>query len=339
MERGRERNRLSSEDYSDFKELLENLTLERESVKKTMGFALDNSEAAVDLVNILVESFKSATSSGMTLVGLLYVASDILHNSSAAVKNASLFRTTFQDCLPEIMDTLRIAHKNIIGRMSANAMKEKVMDVLAAWESWSLFPPAVLVGLHATFLRKVEEDEYIVTRSLNFGGIGETDLDRLRKTCRQSGIMAIGGAQQLVARLQWLKEFTSPTATTAPGQTVATGIRNPSVQPDSNTCATASNTHANDATAKETKEVGKENEDADDLDGEPIDDDLDGDPIDREPVVKESDDVDGELMAEALDGEPLDGDAAGDKLDGEPLHREELDGTPMDEEDLDGEPI
>lgn len=175
LERGRERNRLSGEDYDDFKELLGELTLERESVKKTMGFALDNSEAAVDLVNIILESFKSSTSSGITLVGLLYVTSDILHNSSAAVKNASLFRTTFQECLPEIMDTLRIVHKSIVGRMSANAMKEKVMNVLSAWESWSLFPPAVLLGLHASFLRKVEEDEYLVSRKLIIDGIGKSD--------------------------------------------------------------------------------------------------------------------------------------------------------------------
>ncbi|KAG3052860.1 hypothetical protein PC121_g17108 [Phytophthora cactorum] len=332
MERGRERNRLSNEDYDKFKQLLEELTLERESVKKTMGFALDNSEAAVDLANIILESFKNSTSSGVTLIGLLYVTSDVLHNSSAAVKNASLFRTTFQECLPEIMDTLRIAHKNIAGRMSANAMKEKVMNVLTAWESWSLFPPAVLVGLHATFLRKVEENEYIATRRLNFEGIGESDLERLRKTCRQSGIMATGDAKWLAARLQWLKEFTSPTALTAP-----------SVQPstNSNVKETAVRKNdTNDAAAEAINEVGKENGSVDNLDGEPIDEDLDGDPIDREPIVKESDDIDGEPMDdEALDGEPLDGGTAEDDLDGEPLDGEDLDGAPMDEEDLDGELI
>ncbi|KAF1781784.1 Nucleotide-binding alpha-beta plait domain [Phytophthora cactorum] len=313
-------------------QLLEELTLERESVKKTMGFALDNSEAAVDLANIILESFKNSTSSGVTLIGLLYVTSDVLHNSSAAVKNASLFRTTFQECLPEIMDTLRIAHKNIAGRMSANAMKEKVMNVLTAWESWSLFPPAVLVGLHATFLRKVEENEYIATRRLNFEGIGESDLERLRKTCRQSGIMATGDAKRLAARLQWLKEFTSPTALTAP-----------SVQPstNSNVKETAVRKNdTNDAAAEAINEVGKENGSVDNLDGEPIDEDLDGDPIDREPIVKESDDIDGEPMDdEALDGEPLDGGTAEDDLDGEPLDGEDLDGAPMDEEDLDGELI
>ncbi|KAE9142563.1 hypothetical protein PF006_g12340 [Phytophthora fragariae] len=335
LERGRERNRLSSEDYDDFKELIAALTLERESVKKTMGFALDNSEAAVDLVNIILESFKSSAASGVTLIGLLYVTSDILHNSSAAVKNASLFRTTFQECLPEIMDTLRVAHKNIIGRMSANAMKEKVMNVLNAWESWSLFPPAVLVGLHATFLRKMEEDEYIATHSLTLEGIGEADLERLRKTCRQAGILASGDVKQLGARLHWLKAFTSPTATSAPAPTMA--VKKPSTV--NNVSADEPKVDTNDTAERKSEKVDEE--DRENLDGEPIDEeDLDGDPIDEEPSIECSDDVDGALMDdEALDAEPLDGDVAEDELDGEPLADEDLDGAPMDEDDLDGEPI
>ncbi|KAL4166845.1 hypothetical protein KRP22_012334 [Phytophthora ramorum] len=337
MERGRERNRLSSDDYGDFQKLLDGLTLERESVKKTMGFALDNSEAAVDLVGIILGSFKSSTSSDVALVGLLYVTSDILHNSSAAVKNASLFRTTFQECLPEIMDTLRVAHKNIGGRMSANAMKEKVMNVLTAWESWSLFPPAVLVGLHATFLRKVEEDEYVSARSLTFEGIAETDLERLRKTCRQSGIMATGDAKQLVARLQWLKEFTSPTA----AKEQAVRVKTPNAQPNSKTVTSGEpKSDANGSTATRPKQVDKDDEN-DDLDGDPIDEeDLDGGPIDGEPIDDGGNDVDGEPMdEEALDGVPLDDDVAGDELDGKPLYDDDLDGAPMDDGDLDGEPI
>ncbi|KAL4117852.1 hypothetical protein PRIC2_010181 [Phytophthora ramorum] len=337
MERGRERNRLSSDDYGDFQKLLDGLTLERESVKKTMGFALDNSEAAVDLVGIILGSFKSSTSSDVALVGLLYVTSDILHNSSAAVKNASLFRTTFQECLPEIMDTLRVAHKNIGGRMSANAMKEKVMNVLTAWESWSLFPPAVLVGLHATFLRKVEEDEYVAARSLTFEGIAETDLERLRKTCRQSGIMATGDAKQLVARLQWLKEFTSPTA----AKEQAVRVKTPNAQPNSKTVTSGEpKSDANGSTATRPKQVDKDDEN-DDLDGDPIDEeDLDGDPIDGKPIDDGGNDVDGEPMdEEALDGVPLDDDVAGDELDGKPLYDDDLDGAPMDDGDLDGEPI
>ncbi|CAI5739911.1 unnamed protein product [Peronospora destructor] len=330
MERGRERNRLSGEDYDDFKGLLGELTLERESVKETMGFALDKSEAAVDLVNIIFKSFKSPNSSGVTLIGLLYVTSDILHNSSAAVKNASLFRTMFQECLPEIMDTLRIVHKNIVGRMSANAMKEKVMNVLSAWGSWSLFPPAMLLGLHASFLRKVEEDEYMASGKLSIDVIGDSDLERLRKTCRQSGIMATGDAKRLIARLQWLKEFTSPTASTDPWQTMA--VKTPGAQPRYEVATSSGpKAHTDDVTARKIEVVVRE--DGLNFGGGSIDEEnLDGDSIDGEPIVEGNNDIDGEPMdEEELDGEPFDPDEGGDRLDGEPLDGEDLDGLPMDE--------
>ncbi|RLN87480.1 hypothetical protein BBJ28_00016565 [Nothophytophthora sp. Chile5] len=348
LERGHERNRLSSEDYDDFKELLDGLTLERESVKKTMGFALDNSEAAVDLVHVILKAFQSSKASAVTLVGLLYVTSDILHNSSAAVKNASLFRTTFEECLPEIMDALRVTHKAIAGRMSANAMKEKVLNVLTAWESWSLFPPGVLVGLHATFLRKVEEDEYIATKAQELEGVGDADLERLRKTCRQAGILAKGDARQLLARLKWLQEFTSTTPATTAGHPAV--VKKAIVQ--TKTTFTAEKTLVLESRTTERKIGDLEEGDLgeEDLDGAPIDEeDLDGDPIDEEP--NDDDDVDGEPMdGAALDGEPMDGEALDgeplggnvettDDVDGEPLDDDDMDGVPLDEDDLDGEPI
>lgn len=337
MEKGRERSRLSSEDYDTLKDLLEELTLERDSVKKVMGFALDNSEAAVDLVNIIFTTFKESTSSGLALVGLLYVTSDILHNSSAAVKNASLFRTTFQECLPEIMDILRIAVKNMVGRMSANAMKERVTNVLTAWENWSLFPPAVLVGLHATFLRRTEEDEYIATRSPSFGGIAEPNLERLRKTCRQSGIIATGGAKKLIARLQWLKEFTSPS-----GHAAVTATKKPDDQSCTQTNVTHTDSRADtsDAVSSELTHLSKERKEATLSEKKLIDEDLDGDPIDGEMILDENLVLYDELGNAALDGELLDGkDCAEKEIAEETIDGEDLDGAPMDEGDLDGQPL
>ncbi|CAI5742006.1 unnamed protein product [Hyaloperonospora brassicae] len=283
---------------------------------------------------------------------------------SAAVKNASLFRTTFQECLPEVMHKLRCVHKNIGGRMSANAMKEKVMNVLSAWESWSLFPPAVLLGLHATFLRKTEEEEYLAARNLNVEGIGEADLERLRKTCRQSGVLSTGDAKQLVARLQWLKEFTSPTTSIDPGQAVATKKLSAHSSDEVVTLG-VSMSRADTAIARRMEGVDRETAEVDGkvsdevavggevlvdggrtvdgrarVDGKPMDaEELDGEPFDE--------DVDeGKLADEGdLDGEPLDEDAdegepvSEEDLDGEPLDEDADVGEPVDEEDLDGEPL
>lgn len=328
IERGRERNRLESTDYDELKDLLVSLTLERESVKKTMGFALDHSEAAVDIVNVILKAFKNPEASAVAMVGFLYVTSDILHNSSAAVKNASLFRTTFQECLPEILESLRLAHRALVGRMSANAMKEKVLNVLTAWESWSLFPPMFLVGLNATFLRKVEEeDDRVGTRDC-----GDGDEERLRKTCRQAGILSTGNTKQLLSRLQWLKEFTAPKA--------APVSKLPAKAADFGVVQTSA--------AQSVGVIQRDTSSCEDLDGEPIDGDAqdggDGD-LDGEPMDDgEDEDLDGQPLTEEdnendVDGEPMD-DSEG--VDGEPLddNEEDLDGAPLDdEEDLDGEPL
>lgn len=340
VERGRERNRLESAEYDELKDLLASLTLERESVKKAMGFALDHSEAAVDIVNVVLRAFKNPEASAVAMVGFLYVTSDILHNSSAAVKNASLFRTTFQDCLPEILESLRLAHKALVGRMSANAMKEKVLNVLTAWESWSLFPPMFLVGLNATFLRKIEEDESAADTSDN-GGDGESgavDEERLRKTCRQAGILSTGNAKQLLSRLQWLKEFTAPKA--------ALSVSKPTAKAGDSVVVQTS------AEPKQSDTRDSVDNGAEDIDGEPIDDEVqdggEGD-LDGEPIDGEDEDLDGQPLTEEddendVDGEPLDDS---EELDGEPLDEkhgegdEDLDGAPLDEEeeDLDGEPL
>lgn len=339
IERGRERNRLAPEEYDEFKSLLAELTLERESVKRTMGFAFDNSEAAVDLVGAILDAFKDPKASAVAQVAYLYVTSDILHNSSAAVKNASLFRTTFQDCLPQIVDQLRLTHKNMIGRMSANAMKEKVLQVLTAWESWSLFPPLFLVGLNATFLRKVEESEYSPSVVLDAVDVEE---ERLRRTCRQAGILSTGDARALMLRLQWLREFTAPKAASS----VAGASKSDSIGPPVGQMDQAAANELDDRLTNMAKQAQAEQ---DDLDGEPMDEDeLNGKPLDEEEDL-DGEPIDGDDAASAgnagdeqddLDGEPLDGeDLDGEPLDGEPLDGEDLDGEPLDEADLNSEPF
>ena len=44
-----------------------------------------------------------------------------------------------------------MAYRNIVGRIAAENMKERVLKVLRVWEGWSIYPPAFLTGLQATF--------------------------------------------------------------------------------------------------------------------------------------------------------------------------------------------
>jgi U2-associated protein SR140 len=51
------------------------------------------------------------------------LVSDILHNSSARVKNASAYRTKFEATLPDIMESFNDLYRSITGRITAEALK------------------------------------------------------------------------------------------------------------------------------------------------------------------------------------------------------------------------
>lgn len=105
------------------------------------------------------------------------LVSDILHNSSAPVKNASAYRTKFEATLPDIMESFNDLYRNVTGSITAEALKvilgskcssyflkfwlqshyyfvqERVLKVLQVWADWFLFSDAYINGLRATFLR------------------------------------------------------------------------------------------------------------------------------------------------------------------------------------------
>jgi U2-associated protein SR140 len=97
-ERSRSKARLDREDERRLRYLLETLTVSRDSIKTAMAFALDHAECAEDVVSILQDSILNAPSleAAPVVIAKLFLLSDLLHNSGAAVKNASSFRPLIQ---------------------------------------------------------------------------------------------------------------------------------------------------------------------------------------------------------------------------------------------------
>ena len=90
----------------DFVELLQCLSFERERIMEAMGFAMDNAEHSSQLTDIIDQFMettaleaaagkkKAPLAAANSKVAVLYLVSDILHNSSAAtVKNAWSYRS------------------------------------------------------------------------------------------------------------------------------------------------------------------------------------------------------------------------------------------------------
>ncbi|XP_021730631.1 protein RRC1-like isoform X2 [Chenopodium quinoa] len=231
---------LTDSQRDEFEDMLRALTLERSQIKDAMGFSLDNADAAGEIVEVLTESLTLMETPIPTKVARLMLVSDILHNSSAPVKNASAYRTKFEVTLPDIMESFNDLYRSISGRITAEALKERVLKVLQVWSDWFLFSDAFVNGLRATFLRPsasgvipfhsicgdvLEMEEKVgcperssdgsktnqdVALAMGKGAamleLRSLPLPELERRCRHNGLSLVGGREMMVARLLYLGE-------------------------------------------------------------------------------------------------------------------------------------
>lgn len=153
--------RLRSRERDEFMDRLRGLSLNRTKIAYGMGFALDHAEEAKEIVEIITESLSLDETPIPKKVARLFLVSDILYNSTAPVPNASAYRTEFREQLPKIFKSLHRTYKNIEGRITANAMRERVTKVLRVWQVWSLYPETFVNDLETTFLGKEAQQKVI----------------------------------------------------------------------------------------------------------------------------------------------------------------------------------
>jgi U2-associated protein SR140 len=73
-----------------------------------MVFALDNADAAGDVVEVLAESLTLSETPPPTKLARLFLVNDILHNSTAPVRNASRYRAKLEGVLPEVFESFQV---------------------------------------------------------------------------------------------------------------------------------------------------------------------------------------------------------------------------------------
>ncbi|XVE97321.1 hypothetical protein REPUB_Repub03eG0009600 [Reevesia pubescens] len=230
---------LTDPQRDEFEDMLRALTLERSQIKEAMGFSLDNADAAGEIVEVLTESLTLKETPIPTKVARLMLVSDILHNSSAPVKNASAYRTKFEATLPDIMESFNDLYRSVTGRITAEALKERVLKVLQVWSDWFLFSDAYVNGLRATFLRsgnsgvapfhsicgdapevekktgsedavdgiKTNQDAALAMgKGAAMKELMDLPLAELERRCRHNGLSLVGGREIMVARLLSLED-------------------------------------------------------------------------------------------------------------------------------------
>ena len=139
-------------------------------------------------------------------VARLFLLSDILHNSTAPVRNASRYRAKLEDLLPDVFESLAEATRLAESRMAQEMLRRHVLKVLRIWRGWFIFNDDFLNGLQATFLRPPPAAAAPANAELAAELAVQRDED-LETRCRRSGLSRKGGRAAQVSRLLALDAY------------------------------------------------------------------------------------------------------------------------------------
>lgn len=128
-------------------DLLRNLDPTKAKIGSAMMFCIDHADAAQEIIDCIYESLLLLETPFQRKVARLFLISDILHNCSAAVTNASFYRKGFQAKLESIFEHLREYLVNIEDRYKADKFKQKTLGVLGAWKEWTLYEDEFVIQL------------------------------------------------------------------------------------------------------------------------------------------------------------------------------------------------
>jgi U2-associated protein SR140 len=124
---------LGDRDRDEFEDLLRALTISSRRIRAAMGFSLDHSESAPEIVQVLTESLTIHETPTQTKIARLFLVSDILHNTSiATLPNLHLFRSGFEATLPLIFKSFNEKLKSITGRISRATFQVREMHARIA---------------------------------------------------------------------------------------------------------------------------------------------------------------------------------------------------------------
>ncbi|EFJ48766.1 hypothetical protein VOLCADRAFT_104604 [Volvox carteri f. nagariensis] len=207
--RPRERERqLTDSERDRFEDMLRFLTVERSDICEAMMFCLASADACGELVDILAESLSLAETAVPLKIARLFLLSDLLHNATAPVRNASRYRAKLQAVLPDIFESLNETYRNAEGRMLQEALRRHVLRVLRCWRERYIFTDDYLNGLQATFLQTATSAAAALadnpTMRAELEATADEELDRRAKL---NGLSTRGGKEAMIHRFLILDHY------------------------------------------------------------------------------------------------------------------------------------
>ena len=128
--------------------LLQNLSNDRDSIKTAMMFAIQNAECCREVSNALLHSVQSADDGDVQKkLWVLYLASDILFNTTSRMPNASLYRASLQKLVPHLVGSILSSPNVATSRLGKAAVVGKIKGLVSAWREWHAIDDDVLSAI------------------------------------------------------------------------------------------------------------------------------------------------------------------------------------------------
>ncbi|XP_011196659.2 U2 snRNP-associated SURP motif-containing protein isoform X2 [Zeugodacus cucurbitae] len=145
---------LSNAQRDRLEDLLRHITPERTRIGDAMIFCIEHADAADEICECIAESLSNPDTLVSKKIARLYLVSDLLHNCTVKVSNASFFRKAIEKHLMEVFENMHNFFNSMESRLKAEGLKSRVINVIRVWEEWTIYPKEFLAKLKSVFLGK-----------------------------------------------------------------------------------------------------------------------------------------------------------------------------------------
>jgi len=140
-----------------FCELLRGIKPMKKSIRAIMCFCMEHTAHAIEICEIISDSFATAAVNHSKKLARLYLVNDILFNAmNSTVATGKIFRRELKNLLEKIFDHLYILWTKI-GEIEKIQLTNDVMKTLQVWESHNLYTKPFLDRLRNAFINKKTE--------------------------------------------------------------------------------------------------------------------------------------------------------------------------------------
>ncbi|OQR74965.1 U2 snRNP-associated SURP motif-containing protein-like [Tropilaelaps mercedesae] len=144
--------KLEARQRAKLEHIVRALTPEKKRIGEAMLYCIEHAFAGEEIVDLIMDSLELVETPLFRKIARFYLVSDLVYNSNVRMPNATFYRPAFEPLVPRVIKALNAAYEAIDDKETADQFKQRVLNVLKAWQEWSLYPNDFLLQMQNTFM-------------------------------------------------------------------------------------------------------------------------------------------------------------------------------------------